>query len=97
MFEELAQFGELENVNVCDNLADHMVGNVYVKFREEEAAAKALAAFQVRAPGACCHAARAGLGSRRRARSRVHNPRTHTRAPPRPPAGPLLQRPPHHR
>eukprot|EP00967_Tisochrysis_lutea_P119767 scaffold195776_cov20-Tisochrysis_lutea.AAC.2 len=48
VFEELAQFGELENVNVCDNLADHMVGNVYVKFREEESAAKALAAFQGR-------------------------------------------------
>lgn len=48
MFEELAQFGELENVNVCDNLADHMVGNVYVKFREEESAAKALQAFQGR-------------------------------------------------
>ncbi|KAI3769139.1 hypothetical protein L6452_00239 [Arctium lappa] len=27
---------------VCDNLADHMVGNVYVQFREEEYAAKAL-------------------------------------------------------
>ncbi|KAJ9522680.1 hypothetical protein QJQ45_019766, partial [Haematococcus lacustris] len=48
VFEELAQFGELENVNVCDNLADHMVGNVYVKFREEEAAAAAVAALQGR-------------------------------------------------
>ncbi len=48
MFEELDQFGELENLNICDNLADHMVGNVYVKFREEESAAKALAALQGR-------------------------------------------------
>lgn len=48
VFEELAQFGELENLNVCDNLADHMVGNVYVKFRDEEAAAKALQALQGR-------------------------------------------------
>jgi splicing factor U2AF subunit len=48
VFEELAAFGEVENLNVCDNLADHMVGNVYAKFREEEAAAKALASLQGR-------------------------------------------------
>lgn len=48
VFEELAQFGELENLNVCDNLADHMVGNVYVKFRDEEAAARALQSLQGR-------------------------------------------------
>lgn len=48
VFEELAQFGEIENLNVCDNLADHMVGNVYVKFRDEDAAAKALQALQGR-------------------------------------------------
>ena len=30
---ELAQFGEVEYLNVCDNLADHMVGTVYVKFK----------------------------------------------------------------
>ncbi|KAK3015766.1 hypothetical protein RJ639_007494, partial [Escallonia herrerae] len=34
--------GEIESLNVCDNLADHMVGNVYVQFREEEHAARAL-------------------------------------------------------
>lgn len=48
VFEELAQFGEIENLNVCDNLADHMVGNVYVKFRDEESAARALQALQGR-------------------------------------------------
>jgi len=48
VFEELAQFGEIENLNVCDNLADHMVGNVYVKFRDETAAAAALQALQGR-------------------------------------------------
>ncbi|KAF6248760.1 splicing factor U2af 38 kDa subunit [Scenedesmus sp. NREL 46B-D3] len=48
VFEELAPFGEIENLNVCDNLADHMVGNVYVKFREEEGAARALQALQGR-------------------------------------------------
>jgi len=45
VFEEVAQFGEIENLNVCDNLADHMVGNVYVKFRDETAAAAALGAL----------------------------------------------------
>ena len=36
------KFGEVENLNVCDNIADHMVGSVYVKFVDENAAAKAL-------------------------------------------------------
>ncbi|KXZ54370.1 hypothetical protein GPECTOR_5g45 [Gonium pectorale] len=45
VFEELAQHGELENLNVCDNFADHMVGNVYAKFRDEDAAARALQAL----------------------------------------------------
>ncbi|KAL2635050.1 hypothetical protein R1flu_006529 [Riccia fluitans] len=44
IFEELGKYGELESLNVCDNLADHMVGNVYVQFREEEQAAAALQA-----------------------------------------------------
>ena len=30
-------------MNVCDNLGDHLVGNVYIKFRSEEDAAKAVA------------------------------------------------------
>ncbi|XP_062171457.1 splicing factor U2af small subunit B-like [Alnus glutinosa] len=42
LFEELSKYGEMESLNVCDNLADHMVGNVYVQFREEEHAANAL-------------------------------------------------------
>ncbi|KAL2644449.1 hypothetical protein R1flu_012036 [Riccia fluitans] len=44
IFEELSKYGELESLNVCDNLADHMVGNVYVQFREEEQAAAMLQA-----------------------------------------------------
>lgn len=47
IFEEFAKYGELESLSVCDNLADHLVGNVYVKYREEEDAARALAAMQV--------------------------------------------------
>ncbi|CAM6014168.1 unnamed protein product [Sphagnum balticum] len=45
LFEELSKYGELESLNVCDNLADHMVGNVYVLFKEEEEAATALRAL----------------------------------------------------
>ncbi|XP_057548289.1 splicing factor U2af small subunit B-like [Amaranthus tricolor] len=41
LFEELSKYGEIESLNICDNLADHMVGNVYVQFREEEHAAEA--------------------------------------------------------
>lgn len=41
LFLELDKYGELEYLNVCDNLADHMVGNVYVKFADEHDAAKA--------------------------------------------------------
>ncbi|GAB4813536.1 hypothetical protein N2152v2_000582 [Parachlorella kessleri] len=48
VFEELAKYGEIEYLNVCDNLADHMVGNCYVKFRDEEAAARALQGLQGR-------------------------------------------------
>lgn len=36
------KYGEVEEMNVCDNLGDHLVGNVYVKFRSEEDAEKAV-------------------------------------------------------
>ncbi|KAG8647117.1 splicing factor U2af small subunit B [Manihot esculenta] len=42
LFEELSKYGDIESLNICDNLADHMVGNVYVQFREEDHAANAL-------------------------------------------------------
>lgn len=48
IFLELDKFGEVEHLCVCDNLADHMVGNVYVKFRHEDGAARALQGFQGR-------------------------------------------------
>ena len=34
-------YGEIEELNVCDNLGDHLVGNVYIKFRYETDAEKA--------------------------------------------------------
>jgi len=44
IFSELEdKYGEIEEMNVCDNLGDHLVGNVYVKFRYEEDAEKAVA------------------------------------------------------
>ena len=30
------KYGPVEEMNVCDNLGDHLVGNVYVKFKKEE-------------------------------------------------------------
>lgn len=41
VFEELCKFGKLEELNICDNLGDHLVGNVYAKFEDEEHAAAA--------------------------------------------------------
>jgi len=40
--KELSKFGPLEEVNVCDNLGEHLMGNVYVRFIKEEDAKKAL-------------------------------------------------------
>lgn len=28
------KYGEIEEMNVCDNLGDHLVGNVYIKVQE---------------------------------------------------------------
>lgn len=42
VFLELAEYGELEDMVVCDNVSDHMVGNVYVKYVKEECAEKAM-------------------------------------------------------
>ncbi|XP_064651318.1 splicing factor U2AF 26 kDa subunit-like isoform X1 [Lineus longissimus] len=43
VFVELEdKYGEIEEMNVCDNLGDHLVGNVYVKFRYEEDAEKSV-------------------------------------------------------
>uniref|UniRef100_A0A8C8W1G9 Splicing factor U2AF 26 kDa subunit n=1 Tax=Peromyscus maniculatus bairdii TaxID=230844 RepID=A0A8C8W1G9_PERMB len=43
VFTEMQEkYGQVEELNVCDNLGDHLVGNVYVKFRHEEDAEKAV-------------------------------------------------------
>ncbi len=42
VYEELSKFGTIEEMHVCDNLGDHLVGNVYAKFSDEEEADAAL-------------------------------------------------------
>ncbi|GFR83939.1 splicing factor U2AF subunit, partial [Elysia marginata] len=42
-FQIILHYGEIEEMNVCDNLGDHLVGNVYVRFHREEDAEKAVA------------------------------------------------------
>jgi splicing factor U2AF subunit len=37
---ELAKYGEIEEMNVCDNIGEHLLGNVYVKYNKEEDADK---------------------------------------------------------
>ncbi|KAF7459452.1 putative U2 snRNP auxiliary factor [Cryptosporidium felis] len=42
IFRELSKFGEISELLVCDNIGDHMIGNVYVRFSTEEYAKAAL-------------------------------------------------------
>ena len=32
VFMEMAKFGEMDELIVADNIGDHMIGNIYVKF-----------------------------------------------------------------
>lgn len=42
VFVELGvRYGEIEEMHVCDNIGDHLIGNVYVRFRIEEDAERA--------------------------------------------------------
>ena len=43
-----SKYGEIEEMNVCDNLGDHLVGNVYIKYRREEDAEKACKVLNTR-------------------------------------------------
>ena len=42
MFCEFAKYGEVETIVVCDNTGDHLIGNVYARFKYEEDAQKAI-------------------------------------------------------
>ena len=48
MFTEFSKFGRVEELHVVDNLGDHMIGHVYVKFSNEEEASDALAVMNGR-------------------------------------------------
>jgi splicing factor U2AF subunit len=48
VYLELANYGEIEELIVCDNIGDHLLGNVYIKFRVEESAIKAHEAIRNR-------------------------------------------------
>jgi len=38
----LGNYGEIDDLIVCDNLGEHMMGNVYIKFAREEDAIKCM-------------------------------------------------------
>lgn len=40
IYMEMAKYGEIEEMNVCDNVGDHLVGNVYCRYAYEEDAGK---------------------------------------------------------
>lgn len=43
LFVELSlRYGPIDEMVICDNIGDHLIGNVYVRFREEEAAGRAV-------------------------------------------------------
>lgn len=44
----MSRHGEVDELIICDNLGDHIVGNVYVKFTKEEYAENALKALHGR-------------------------------------------------
>jgi Zinc finger C-x8-C-x5-C-x3-H type (and similar) len=48
VFEEMNKHGRIECLNVCDNYSDHLVGNVYIKFADEQSALNAMTALQNR-------------------------------------------------
>lgn len=48
LFLEFSKVGPVLEMHVVDNLSDHMVGNVYVKMADEEAAADALSVMSGR-------------------------------------------------
>eukprot|EP00954_Amorphochlora_amoebiformis_P024249 1365200-Amorphochlora_amoeboformis.AAC.1 len=48
ILDELSNYGAIEELNVLENMGDHLVGNVYVKFTTEEGGEKACTALRGR-------------------------------------------------
>lgn len=45
ILEEFQKFGDIEQLNIVENLGDHMFGNIYVKFEQEDSAEACLKAM----------------------------------------------------
>jgi splicing factor U2AF subunit len=43
---QFAKYGEIEDLVVADNIGDHMIGNVWIKFVNEDAAKASMTAMQ---------------------------------------------------
>ncbi len=39
----VVRYGPVEEMSVCDNLGEHLIGNIYIRFRSEDDADKAVA------------------------------------------------------
>ncbi|KAK3047059.1 hypothetical protein LTR09_011484 [Extremus antarcticus] len=50
---EMCKYGEIEEVVVCDNNNDHLIGNVYARFKYEDSAQKACDALNSRCGEGC--------------------------------------------
>lgn len=48
MFVELGKLGELVEMHVCDNVGDHLIGNVYARFKTEDDAQHAVDELNMR-------------------------------------------------
>jgi len=48
VFLEMAGFGEIEEIYFCRNLGDHLAGNCYIKYYEEDSATSALVGLRGR-------------------------------------------------
>lgn len=43
LYVEMARkYGEIDEMMICDNIGDHLIGNVYVRFASEDVAARAV-------------------------------------------------------
>lgn len=47
-FVELSMYGELVEMHVCDNVGDHLIGNVYARYEWDEDAQRAVDALNAR-------------------------------------------------
>jgi len=48
VFMELANYGEIDDLIVCDNVGEHLLGAVYIKFVREDEAIKCVEATRNR-------------------------------------------------